>query len=854
MEVTQILLSAQNPDLQIRAQAEKQLEEARDNQFPLYMSKMIEELSAEQKPLEARMLAGLLIKNALWAKSEAQYNIHRDRWLKLDEQTRVAVKNGALQTLTSQHPNARTTACSVVSKLAAIELPNGSWPECIPQLKAAASQVEDVNARHGALVAIGYICQDLSELDQSLDGQANDILTAVIQGLQEEQNMDIKYVSAQALNNALEFASENFEKDNERNYIMEQLCNATQTSDVRVRKEAMDCLGTVAYHYYGRLPQYIEKISQITIKAIKGDEQDVGTAALEFWSTVLEEEEDLMEEEAEGLLNISVQAAPFFVPVLLECLTKQTGDEDDDEWTVYKAAGVCLELMARCARDAVVTMVMDFVNANVTSQNWIQQDAATLAFGALLQGPSAQSLQPWVNQATQAFLKTLVNSGARVEVRDTSAWAVARILENHPSLVDQSVFPDLLHTLLKCLEAEPRVAVHICYALEQLTQHIESLSQGEVSTTNQLSGVMAPLLTGLVQAADRPDASEVTQTGHDLMTCAYDALDVLVKGSAPDCAPLMAQLLPVIMRKLQLTFNATANGEPQKAQVANMQSMCCGVLMALCTKLDKSVLEQNAEPMMQCFLQCFKTNATTTYEEAFMAIGVLATELGQSFARFMPTFFEYLKAGLENTQEYSVCLAAVGVVGDLCRALEAQILPHCDAIMLQLMRNLVDQHLHRTVKPPILTTFGDIALAVGADFKSYLEHALTMLHNASQIQMDTSDPDDYDYMVQLQQNIIEGYSGIVQALSHCQRAELLNNYLATVFDFLANKITPVENRDSGITKCAINLVGDLAMGMKGNARPFLTQPWVQHLFSSAPAAECQEEAEWAYQQIQRAIS
>lgn len=173
----------------------------------------------------------------------------------------------------------------------------------------------------------------------------------------------------------------------------------------------------------------------------------------------------------------------------------------------------------------MVEIVMTFVNANVTNANWIFQDAATLAFGALLDGPSEEKLRPWVDQATRVFLSTLINEQARVEVRDTTAWAIAKILENHPGLVAQDVFPQLLEALIKCLKCEPRVAVHVCFALEKLAKHIEELSADEASNSNQLSQVMGPLLQALVGAADRPDASETTGSGHDLMTCAYDALD-----------------------------------------------------------------------------------------------------------------------------------------------------------------------------------------------------------------------------------------------------------------------------------------------------------------------------------------
>lgn len=237
-----------------------------------------------------------------------------------------------------------------------------------------------------------------------------------------------------------------------------------------------------------------------------------------------------------------------------------------------------------------------------------------------------------------------------------------------------------------------------------------------------------------------------------------------------------------------------------------------------------------------------------------MAIGTLASSLGDKFITWMPEFEKILKGGLEAAEEHSVCLAAVGVIGDLCRALEHNMLPYCDAIMLQLMRNLIDQNLHRSVKPPILSCFGDIALAVGAEFKPYLNHAMTMLYNASVISLDLEDPDDEEYMIKLHENILEGYSGIIQALSHCQRAQLLEEFLPNMCGFLKEKIVPIESRDDGITKGAINLTGDLAQALKGAVKPYFAEPWVQALLNSAVAADCVEDATWAHNQVQRAMA
>lgn len=56
-----------------------------------------------------------------------------------------------------------------------------------------------------------------------------------------------------------------------------------------------------------------------------------------------------------------------------------------------------------------------------------------------------------------------------------------------------------------------------------------------------------------------------------------------------------------------------------------------------------------------------------------------------------------------------------------------QVLPYCDEIIVLLLENLGDPSIHRSVKPQILSVFGDIALSVGPDFAKYFDIVMQML-------------------------------------------------------------------------------------------------------------------------------
>jgi importin subunit beta-1 len=91
----------------------------------------------------------------------ARQNDYSARWLALDVNSRGKVKQEALMTLGSQSAKAGTFASQVVAAIAAVELPQGQWPELIELLLGFVNNATNTTLRIATLQTIGFICETI---------------------------------------------------------------------------------------------------------------------------------------------------------------------------------------------------------------------------------------------------------------------------------------------------------------------------------------------------------------------------------------------------------------------------------------------------------------------------------------------------------------------------------------------------------------------------------------------------------------------------------------------------------------------------------------------------------------------
>ncbi|KIJ60940.1 hypothetical protein HYDPIDRAFT_169967 [Hydnomerulius pinastri MD-312] len=863
MNASELLSNTLSPDANTRQNATQQLENASRENYPAYMVMLSSELANESSQIHIRNAAGLALKNALSARDTSRQSEYASRWLSLDNDNKNKIKQESLVTLASPLPKAGAFAAQVVAAIAAVELPVDQWPDLIELLLGFVNNSTNTNLKIATLQTIGYICESIKPEILSL--RSNEILTAVIHGARkDEPSSEVQLAAVHALYNSLEFVRENFEREGERNYIMQVVCEATQNGSVAVQVGAFECLVKIMALYYDKMAFYMEQaLFGLTVMGMKHNDERVALQAVEFWTTVCEEEIELAHEareaaeygeppEVESKFFAKV-ALPEVIPVLLALLTRQEEDADEDEWNISMSAGTCLSFMAQAVADPIVPAVIPFIEAHIKSQDWHQREAAIMTFGSILDGPDPTVLTPLVNQALPLLIGMM--SDDNVHVKDTTAWTLGRICD----LLIITIKPDVhLHPLVSALvtglQDNPRIVTNCCWALMNLADQLGYL---EDETEPSQTGHLSPYYEGVVNALLR--VTETTSNESNFRTSAYEAITSYVTHATNDVIPVAQNTLITILVRMEQLLNMQNQivGIDDRNNWNELQSNLCSVVISVIRRLGDGILPM-ADRIMTLVLQLIQAagKTSTVLEDAFLVVGSLASALEAGFSPYIQAFLPSLYPALKAHEDTQLCMVAVGIIGDISRALGDQSAQYAGAFMNVLLENLQSDVLNRNVKISILSCFGDIALAIGVAFEPYLDTTMGVLRQAGGVQPNPLDFDLVDYVSQLREGILEAYTGVVTGLKNTDKVQLLLPHSGSILELIQRCLADDERSESTVKLC-FGLLGDLADCFpNGQLKQLLLSEWVASELRSkrGMSPETKKTMRWAREMVKRATA
>jgi len=766
--ISDVLSGARSADLETRRRAEAALEQASSNDLVGLLTCLCEELT---KPTDNRQIAGLVLKNTLVGKSEGGGVM--SRWQLIDQNERVKIRQAVLMVMGSQFPDARKVAALIVAKIAGIELPHGQWQDLVPLLINSMT-TGNSDLWESTFTCIRYICEESAQsqgLKEALKMHAKDILSVVKEGVDGKfsQSVVVQSSAIKALQHTLDIVDDFFQNERFRTVIIkEMICKMCQHQNPSIRLDSYLCMCELASYYYEYLSPYMEQLFQLTSHGMTQDEE-IAKQSTEFWSIICEIEMELKEQQEMNPNNPSNRtnfnyiptACKVLTPVLLQNISKQDENIDPDEWTVSKAAAICLTLTAELVKKDILPLVLPFIEQNINLQDWKQREAAILVFGLVLSGPEPSVLLPLAKEICPVVVQNLQHSNH--QVKDTAVWTLGRMFKQVPNVLNEPQrLEQMIRILVQCLhEDKAQIAFHVCWALSNIAEQTESNQQ-----TTPLSKYLQPLILSLLQRADKPDALE-----HNLLNSCYETINELIKHSGVQDQALIADLLTELVKRMKNELGKPATSQTELRRNNTLANLCSAigtVVMKIPNELLRSAEGlSRVDLIMELFIVAMQEKDSIIQEEVFMAIGPIVSALEEQFQRYVSNdmFMKLMLNGLENAHEQPMlCKVAVGLLGDVARTCPSCIKPQCDAIVQLLLQCLTERRLLVTVKPDIIACFADIALAIGEDIYRYFKHIMHLLLQAGSTTTENLDPDVIETVYRMRVAILEAFCAILHGL------------------------------------------------------------------------------------------
>jgi len=879
-ELNTVLAGALSGNASERKLAEQRLSEAENSNFKLYLRALSATLSNESNDVHVRNISGICLKNAIKGNvGSAIDRAKRDRFLTLEPAIRKELKDASLKGLKESGSGTPLTwACAqVVSSIARIELGADAWPDLIPSLaQMFYSQPEP------ALLAMAYVMEDVFSMQEAefngnkailSQGDVNQLLEPLVKGC-ESSNEKVRISALQGFYHALNLCEENMQVEEQRTAIMNAIMSNLGTNQpTEVQQVAWDACVQLAMEYYNLLELYINDMFPLCLSAMESDNERLAISAVEFWSTICDYELYLKEE---GLTDqdrcLIDHAKQFLIPILIKKLIRE--DEDDDgSWTLAMASSACLCLISQVLGDKILEVTtsgrcwLEDVISNFLTEPWNLREAALMAFGNILEGPSSDKMRELIELALPFLIQAL--SDSTVIVRETAAWTVGRIAQFHPLILVPLLSRGLMDLLIKHLEDNPRVANYVCYAIFELAGYCVNENNYENREPYKtIQPYFQDLCIQLMRTAQKANTGSAATNGSGigLGPAAYEALSKLLCATPTDVATsteirtIIEKIVEELIRILDVSLSVELTDDVQR-----VQGYVCGCLSMAISRMeqigDTTLLNHLLGTTLQVALQYRKQqdqasargdpiDEVPVCEDCVESLGCVNNVLfNHTTARegqpnpmisdeHLKTIQQIVLDGMIATQNSEYVKATVNLCRQFSTFLMARMsfseaMEAIDSQIKQLFLLLQSHEITPSLKPDIIQVLGDLAMTCGNPwFIPHVHDTLSYLEQAVIATKQTNPTAEWrEYIESVRYAVLNAYSGLLYALqspmeSTVTDAKILRDLqersasVPFILQFLNELFLDSHCTEENIL-VALGLAGDLILAFKNDLIQFM---------------------------------
>ena len=712
-----------SPDGNVREEATRYLNKLVEQDYDSFLLSLFHCYLDNGIDLHVRMSVGLAIKNSLISrerKGPTQLLLN-EKWIKAVQDTKKSLKSYALHSISIDNSSLATTTSQVLAAISYHELPSNDWPEVIPYLLELSSNSASSIVKRTCIETLGYIAELVSA--SCLIEYSNQFLTVIVANMASfKADLQLAGVSCKALINSMSFISSNFEREAERDCIMNTLLSlaaiSLDTQDpklIDLSCLAFEAIVKIIQYYYPFIEKYF--LSEITLhlcsRSITSPHNVISLQALEIWSSLSEIEDDLRRDPRDDIecVLLTERCFPYICRPILERLSypPDSSDIDQDEWVPQMAASTCLSLICSCIGGSILENkdIIDFVQRGMISPSWTQKEASLMAFGSLLEISQKDLLDKAVEDMLPLLIEIL-GIESRDMVLDSATWVLGKIFDYFHHVVPTQSLDDIVSRICRLLLTKNQDVVNNCsWALMNLAVQYgceddeDEMIQKYPSNPNPISPFIRDILSTLLKTVGRSDI-DVASVSAAVFQCAHGIISI----ADLDNIVVVDEICQYAMNALQYNFGSSMASSVQQANV----KMMCGyflILQACFKKLGRSRLTSYMTSTTSINSALLTQYSSVVMDDAFSCVSILAHKLPACFSGVWEYYYITIEKLIRSDCDETTMALCLEFMDEIVQAVGDNV---CEMKFHQLITEIPKRKLTPSLLCKTIQYIGDVAL------------------------------------------------------------------------------------------------------------------------------------------------
>ncbi|EXB24033.1 hypothetical protein L484_006064 [Morus notabilis] len=733
---------------------------------------------AENKSVEVRQAAGLLLKNNL-----------RTAYKSMVPAYQQYIKSELLPCLGAADRHIRSTAGTIISVVVQLGGISG-WPELLQALVSCLDS-NDLNHMEGAMDALSKICEDVPQvLDSDVPGLAErpiDVFLPRLFQFFQSPHSTLRKLSLGSVNQYIMLMPAALYMSMDK--YLQGLFILANDSSSEVRKLVCSAFVQLIEVRPSFLEPHLKNVIEYMLRVNKDADDEVALEACEFWSAYCDaqlppenlreflprlipvllsnmgyadDDESLIDaEEDESVPDRDQDIKPRFHSSRLHGSDNVEDDDDDivNVWNLRKCSAAALDVISNVFADEILPTLMPLFQTNLSASGdeaWKEREAAVLALGAVAEG-CINGLYPHLSEII-SFLIPLLDDKFPL-IRSISCWTISRFSKfivqgvGHQQGYEQ--FDSVLMGLLRrILDTNKRVQEAACSAfatleeeaaeelaprLEIILQHlmcafgkyqrrnlrivydaIGTLADAVGEELNQpayLDILMPPLIAKWQQL------SNADKDLFPLLECFTSISQALGTGFSSFAEPVFQRCINIIQtQQLAKVDPVSAGAQYDKEFIVCSLDLLSGLAEGLGSGIESLVSKSN---LVDLLLQSCIDDASDIRQSAFALLGDLARVCPVHLRPRLPEFLDVAAKQLNTLklkETVSVANNACWAIGELAVKVRQEISPVVMTVISRLVPILHAEGLNKSLIENSAITLGRLAWVCPELVSPHMEH------------------------------------------------------------------------------------------------------------------------------------